>query len=64
MKLNGLMCIINVRTLNRSDHELEAHKSAEKQIYIGWDLLDVFHKFLKIYEDLRYEIKCLEVCQY
>lgn len=35
----------------------------QKIRYIGWDVLGAFHKFLKTYEELRYEIKCFWVFQ-
>lgn len=47
------MRIINIGILNSSEHKLRAQKSSYNQIY-SLGFLKVFHKFLKIYEYLKY----------
>lgn len=47
-----------MRILNDFDLEQKDHKSVENQIY-ELNFLIVFHKFFKIYNNLRYEIKRL-----
>lgn len=49
------LLISNMRILNNSYHELGANISAENQFYRLGTFGSFSHKFLKIYEDLRYE---------
>ena len=49
MELNVVILMINIRLLNGSDHELEAHRSAENKIHS----LGLFHRILKVHRDLR-----------
>ena len=49
MEVNVVILTINIRLLNGSDHELDAHRSAENKIH-G---LGLFHKILEIRRDLR-----------
>lgn len=58
MQLNFVMLIINFRILNGSEHELQAHKVQKLELQVE---IFLFFPLLKIYEDLRYEIKQIRI---
>lgn len=56
MKSNHLDVVINIRVLSCSDFKFKTYKSAESLIY-RLKFLNIFHKFLNFYENLRYKVK-------
>lgn len=52
------MIIMNIRILNGLSHELKAKKTCKKNRFIiSSNFLGGYHKFLKFYQSLIYEIK-------
>lgn len=63
MKLHQLGFNLPTRLIDSLDHELGDHRSADNQI-VGLKYFCVFHMFLKIIDDFRYETSCIEVYHY